>query len=71
MKILINRLKRLFNKREAARLEIEQQEEMSKQLKLKLIENILERQVYSLPRLFNEFQEMYSAVKSEWNSVER
>lgn len=71
MKILINRLKRLFNKREAARLEIEQQEEMSKQLKLKSIENILERQVYSLPRLFNEFQEMYSAVKSEWNSVER
>lgn len=65
MKILINRLKRLFNKREAARLEIEQQEEMSKQLKLKSIENILERQVYSLPRLFNEFQEMYSAVKSE------
>lgn len=71
MKILINRLKRLFNKSEAARLEIEQQEEMSKQLKLKSIENILERQVYSLPRLFNEFQEMYSAVKSEWNSVER
>lgn len=70
MKILINRLKRLFNKSEAARLEIEQQEEMSKQLKLKSIENILERQVYSLPRLFNEFQEMYSAVKSEWNSVE-
>lgn len=65
MKILINRLKRLFNKSEAARLEIEQQEEMSKQLKLKSIENILERQVYSLPRLFNEFQEMYSAVKSE------
>lgn len=71
MKNLINRLKRLFNKSDAARLEIEQQEEMSKQLKLKSIENILERQVYSLPRLFNEFQEMYSAVKSEWNSVER
>lgn len=71
MKKLINRLKRLFNKSKAARLEIEQQEEMSKQLKLKSIENILERQVYSLPRLFNEFQEMYSAVKSEWNSVER
>lgn len=71
MKNLINRLKRLFNKSEAARLEIGQQKEMSKQPKLKSIENILERQVYSLPRLFNEFQEMYFAVKSEWNSVER
>lgn len=64
MKNLINRLKRLFNKSEAARLEIGQQEEMSKQLKLKSIENILERQVYFLPRLFNEFQEMYFALKS-------
>lgn len=65
MKNLINRLKRLFNKSEAARPEIGQQDETSKQLKLKSIENILERQVYSLPRLFNEFQEMYFAVKSE------